>query len=152
LARRVVAERLSGDWGARPAELGGASVGEALLAPHRSYLELLWPLLEERRIQAMAHITGGGFPGNVNRILGGRADAWVDRGAWQPPGLFRLLVERGAVPRDEAYRVFNMGIGMVLVVAPGDADRVCALLRARGETAPVIGEVRAGSGRVHYIS
>ena len=123
LARRILFEELGLDLDARPDLLEGATVGEALLAVHRSYLEPLWPLVEARKLVAMAHITGGGLPGNLNRVLGG-CDAVIDVNAWQPPGLFRLLVEGGNLERKEAYRAFNMGIGMVLVVDEEEADFV----------------------------
>ena len=94
LARHILFEREGFELDDRPSELDGRTVGEALLAVHRSYLNVVWPLVEGRRLQAMAHITGGGLPGNVNRILG-ECDAVIDRQSWPRPGLFQLLVERG---------------------------------------------------------
>jgi phosphoribosylformylglycinamidine cyclo-ligase len=147
LARKVLFERLALGLGDRPSELGGKTVQEALLAVHRSYLEVLWPLIEARKLAGMAHITGGGIPGNVNRVLGA-CDAHVDRRQWTPPGLFQLIVRGGEIERDEAYRALNMGIGMVLLVEPELADEVERDLARRGERAVRIGHTTAGRGRV----
>jgi phosphoribosylformylglycinamidine cyclo-ligase len=140
LARKILFDELSLSLSDRPDGLEGRSVGEALLAVHRSYLRLLWPLLERDRIAAMAHITGGGLVDNLPRVLNG-CDAWIDRTTWEPPALFRFLCERGGVGPDEAYQVFNMGIGMVLVVDPGAAAEVEAHLRAAGEEVFRIGRL-----------
>jgi phosphoribosylformylglycinamidine cyclo-ligase len=152
LARRVFFDVLEHDIEDRPEELRGASVGEALLAPHRSYLAPLWPLLERGKIAAMAHITGGGMQGNVPRVLKGKSpcDAVVDRASWPVPPLFQLLLHAGGVDREDAYRAFNMGIGMVLMVEPSDVDEVRADLRARGEESWVIGALEAGRGAVRW--
>ncbi len=148
LARKILFERLELDLADRPEKLAGASVQEALLAEHRSYLDALWPLVESRRIAAMAHITGGGIPGNLNRVLGSSCDAVVDTSAWTVPGLFQLLVEGGELARAEAFKAFNMGIGMILVVEAEEADDVLADLASRGEAAVRLGETREGTGRV----
>ena len=147
LARRVLFDRLGLDLSARPSELGGRSVQEALLAIHRPYLEPLWPLIEAKKLAAMAHITGGGLPGNVNRVLGA-CDAVIDRDAWTPPALFRLMVTAGQLDKDEAYRVLNMGIGMVLLVEPELVGEVEQHLVAKGERTYRIGRTIAGSGQV----
>jgi phosphoribosylformylglycinamidine cyclo-ligase len=149
LARRILFERMQLGLSDRPRELGGRSVQEALLAIHRPYLEPLWPLIEARKLAAMAHITGGGLPGNVNRVLG-TCDAVIDREAWTPPGLFQLLVRGGGLDHEEAYRAFNMGIGMVLVVEASLADGVAQDLARHGETSFRIGHTVAGSGRVRW--
>ncbi len=112
LARKIAFEALGHELGDRPAALAGRSVGEALLAQHRSYLKLLWPLLEERRINAMAHITGGGLVDNLPRVLNG-CDALIERDSWPLPPVFRWLCEGGNVDSEERYQVFNMGVGMV---------------------------------------
>ncbi len=140
LARKVLFERQGHELGDRPSELGGASVQEALLAPHRSYLELLWPLLEEGRIAAMSHITGGGLVDNLPRILGGRR-AVIDLDSWEVPPLFKYLVEAGRIDRDEAYQVFNMGLGMVLLVDEAEVAAVTSALEAKGEAVHQIGYV-----------
>jgi phosphoribosylformylglycinamidine cyclo-ligase len=144
LARKTFGLRPA-DLRRRNADLGG-SVGDALLAVHRSYAGLLLPLLPRRWVKAMAHITGGGFHDNLPRVLPRDCRAVIDPGSWEVPPLFRLLCSEAGVGRDEAYRVFNMGIGMVLVVAPGDLDALRRALRRRGEDAPVVGEIRRGRG------
>ena len=149
LARKIVFDALGLGLDDRPEGLGGATVGEALLAEHRSYYRLLWPLLEQGRIAAMAHITGGGLVDNLPRVLNG-CDALIDRGAWNVPPLMRFLCTAGRVDRDESYQAFNMGIGMVLLVAPGDFDAVTGHLRANGERALAIGRVESGDGRVRW--
>lgn len=145
LARKVLFERLGLTVHDAPEALGGATVGEALLAPHRSYLELLWPLLEADRLPALAHITGGGLVDNVPRVLGG-CDARIDLGSWEVPPLFRMIVEAARIDRDEAYQALNMGIGMVLFVEPEDLPAVEAHLAAAGEDAIRIGETVPAEG------
>lgn len=140
LARKILFERQGHELSDRPAELGGASVQEALLAPHRSYLSAVWPLLERDEVAAMSHITGGGLLDNLPRVLGGRR-AVLDRESWSVPPLFRYLVEAGRVPRDEAHQAFNMGVGLVLVVEADRSEVVLDDLRARGEQPWVIGAV-----------
>jgi phosphoribosylformylglycinamidine cyclo-ligase len=154
LARKILFDELHLSLSDRPRELEGKSVGEALLAVHRSYLQLLWPLLEKNRIAAMAHITGGGLVDNVPRVLGA-CDALIDRASWSPPALFRFLCERGGVAPDEAYQVFNMGIGMVLFVDPAALKEVEAHLRAQGEEVLCIGSLvtaRGAEGEVRWSS
>jgi phosphoribosylformylglycinamidine cyclo-ligase len=145
LARKVLFEKMGLRVDARLPELD-ATVGEALLAPHRAYLAALEPLIERRKIHALAHITGGGFPGNIPRVLPKGLGARISRAAWTVPPLFRLIQKGGAVSDDEMFRTFNMGIGMVVVVAPGDLHDVEHSLERRGETSFVIGSVVAGSG------
>jgi len=149
LARKIVFDALGMQLGERPAALEGRSVGEALLAEHRSYLKLLWPLLEERRIAGLAHITGGGLVDNLPRVLNG-TDAWIERGSWPVPAVFRWLCEAGNVDAEERYQVFNMGVGMVLILDPAQLEPVRASLTARGEPSWVIGRTEAGSGVVRW--
>ena len=145
LARKVLFERLGLTVHDRPEALGGATVGEALLAPHRSYLELLWPLLEEDKLPGLAHITGGGLVDNVPRILGG-CDAVIDLSTWEPPALFKMIVDAARIDRDEAYQALNMGIGMVLFVEPDDLEAVEAHLAAAGEASVRIGTTVEAAG------
>ena len=126
----------------------GTTVGRALLAPHRGYLAALEPLLERGKIRALVHITGGGFPGNVPRVLPAGLGARIRTSAWRVPPLFRLIQSAGKVPDEEMYRTFNMGVGMVVVVAPGDLHEVEHSLERRGETSFVIGHVERGAGVV----
>ncbi len=123
----------------RPPELG-VTLGEALLEPHRCYYPLLEPALPA--IKGMAHITGGGLPENVPRILPAGLGARFDTSAWQVPPIFTLIREAGRVEADEMYRVFNMGVGMVLACSPERADEVLQLVP---EAIPA-GVVVAGEG------
>ena len=146
LARKIVAERLK--LGVNDAFPGlTASVAEVLLAVHRSYLRSLGPVLD--RVHAMAHITGGGLPGNVNRALSKDLDAFIDAGTWEVPLTFSVLQDAGNVALDEMYRVFNMGVGMVVIADRADADAIIGSARVAGTVAWTLGEVRAGRGEVH---
>jgi len=152
LARKVMFERLGLDVGDRPDELGGVSVAEALLAPHRCYLKPLWPLIEAKQVTALGHITGGGLVDNLPRVLGGH-DAVIDKSAWEVPALFRMLCDAGSVPADDSYQAFNMGIGIVLAVDASQVGSVTEHLRAEGEPVFNLGQVvpAAGdSGQVHW--
>jgi phosphoribosylformylglycinamidine cyclo-ligase len=126
LARKVFdIDANPGQLERRFAELDG-TLGDALLTPHRPYHRLLAPHLS--RIKGLAHITGGGFAGNISRILPAGVAAHVERSSWPVPPLFRLIQATGNVSRDEMYRVFNMGIGMVLVVSPDEAAQLAQAL------------------------
>lgn len=122
------------------------SVGEVLLAVHRSYLEALRPVLGQ--VSAMAHITGGGIPGNLNRALPPAVDAVVETSSWTVPNLFEQLGRAGAVARDEMFRAFNMGVGMVVIADAPGADAVLAVCAARRLRAWRLGRTTAGTGRV----
>ncbi|MEO7367349.1 MAG: phosphoribosylformylglycinamidine cyclo-ligase [Gemmatimonadaceae bacterium] len=122
------------------------TVGDALLSVHRSYLNVLKPSLP--KIHAMAHITGGGLPGNLDRSLPDNLDAVVNSSTWEIPQLFAALEDAGGVSRDEMYRVFNMGVGMVVIAARDDVDEIIGNARVAGVTAWVMGEIRIGSGNV----
>jgi len=142
LARKILFDELGLGLDARPAELSGRSVQEALLAVHRSYLKPVWGLLERDQVAALAHITGGGLVDNVPRVLNG-TDAWIDRRSWPVPPLFRFLCERGRVAPAEAYQVFNMGLGLVLIVEREHEPAVRAHLEAQGERVHTIGRTEA---------
>ncbi len=146
LARRILFDRggLSVD-SPFPGE-EGATVGEVLLRVHRSYLASLWPEVESGTLRALAHITGGGIPGNLPRSLPKGVGARIDTGSWEPSVTFRALQKLGEVEGPEMFRVFNMGVGMVAVVSPAEADRVLARLHAAGEEAWVLGDVVPGEG------
>ncbi len=145
LARKVLFDALGHRVDTHLPELG-TTVGQALLAPHRSYLAALEPLIERGKVRALAHITGGGFPGNIPRVLPEGLGARVQLGSWQVPPLFRLIQRGGGVSDAEMFRTFNMGIGMVVVVAPSDLHDVEHSLERRGETSFVLGGVVRGSG------
>jgi phosphoribosylformylglycinamidine cyclo-ligase len=149
LARRIVAERLRlGPHDRFPGEDG--SVADVLLRVHQSYLAALTPVLDgaDDHVHAMAHITGGGIPGNLNRALPDSVDAVVETSTWEVPNAFRGLERAGAVPRDEMFRAFNMGVGMIVVTSTVGADAVVANAAAAGVNAWRLGRVQPGSGRV----
>jgi phosphoribosylformylglycinamidine cyclo-ligase len=150
LARRVLFDACGYTVDSDVPQLGG-TVGDALLAPHRSYLRLVLPLVDEQLVKGMAHITGGGITENLPRVLPEGCAAMVDRRVWTPPPIFRLVQERGAIAADEMFRAFNMGIGLILVCGPAHVDRALALLGAAGEpSAAIVGHVIAGNRVVHY--
>ena len=153
LARSIVFDRLRLAVHDRVPELG-QTVAETLLAPHRSYLPLVRPLLDSRAIKGMAHITGGGITDNLPRVLPQGTDAVVRLGSWSVLPVFEWLQQGGGVPQEDMLRTFNMGVGLILVVARAEADRVIASLATAGEPdARVIGEiVRSASSdpRVRY--
>src|SRR5512133_1754792 len=145
LARKVLVERFALDT--RPEALGGKTVGDVLLEPTRIYAKDVLALLEQVPVKAFAHITGGGLPGNVPRTLPDGTRAVVDERRWPRPAVFDLIEREGGVPRDEMYRTFNMGLGLVAVVAPGDEATTHAALRARGLDAWTVGQIeRGGAG------
>jgi phosphoribosylformylglycinamidine cyclo-ligase len=143
LARRIVFDVLALDVESEIPELG-ASVGDVLLAVHRSYHAAVAPVM--KRVHALAHITGGGLPGNLSRALPDGCGAVVQSDAWTVPPLFTFLQDAGGVEREEMFRVFNMGVGLVAVV-PSDA--VAEAQGAAGDAGVptwVVGEVVEGEG------
>jgi phosphoribosylformylglycinamidine cyclo-ligase len=150
LARRIVFE-LAALEPSSPFPGSELSIGEALLVPHRSYLNAIRPLLPSGAVKGMAHITGGGITDNLPRVLPSGTHARIDRGAWQVPRLFTWLQQAGSVPDDDMLRTFNMGIGLILAVSAEDADWVLKDLRAAGESeAAVIGGIAEGGSGVRY--
>ena len=142
---RHILDRARLDFDDEPAELG-RSLGTELMTPTRIYARDCLAIAQACEVRAFAHITGGGVTANLARVLPPHADARLDRGSWNPPPVFGLLAGRGGVRRDEMERVFNMGIGMIAVVAPADADAVISLLGHRGVTAWPLGEIVSGTG------
>jgi len=130
------------------AEILGRPLGQALVEPHRSYLPHVRAIRHAIIIKGLVHITGGGFVDNIPRILPGNTCAVVRRDAWTVPPLFQLIARVGQVDHDEMYHVFNMGIGMVVIVAPGDVDEALA---AAGDGACVIGEIVARQGDAQVV-
>ncbi|MEO6211246.1 MAG: phosphoribosylformylglycinamidine cyclo-ligase [Gemmatimonadaceae bacterium] len=147
LARRIVSERMKlAPHDTFPGLTG--TVAEVLLRVHRSYLAALRPVLGT--VHAMAHITGGGLPGNLNRALPGDVDAVVNTKSWTIPAEFLALEEAGGVARDEMLRAFNMGVGMVVLADATAADSVIAHAAAAEVPAWVLGETRRGTGAVIF--
>ncbi len=147
LARKIVFEKMGlGLLDPFPGE-GGATVADALLRIHRSYLPALRPV--KGAIHAMAHITGGGIPGNLNRALPPTTDAEIDTATWEIPNLFSALAHGGGVARDEMFRAFNMGVGMIVLCAPESAAAVIASAESAGVAAWTCGRIVRGTGAVH---
>ena len=147
LARRIVFERMRlSPTDPFPGDPEGRTAADVLLAVHRSYLAALRPVLY--RIHAMAHVTGGGLPGNLNRALPETLDAVVDTASWTIPQLFLALERGGGVARDEMFRAFNMGVGMVVITDRESADAVMVSARDAGVDAWTLGRVTRGSGSV----
>ncbi len=145
LARKIISERLKLRMGdAFPG--GGGTVADVLLAEHRSYLTALKPVLD--RVHAMAHITGGGLPENLDRALPPSLDAVIDVASWDIPNVFRVLQGAGSVEPAEMYRTFNMGVGMVVICAPSDEKSVLSAAAEAGLAGWKIGSLKPGSGAV----
>lgn len=147
LARRLVevADRFLDD----PAWEGATTtLADELLAPSVIYAPAVVAALAAHEVHAVAHVTGGGLPGNLPRVLGDGVDAVLDATSWEVPRIFRELQAMGDVDDDEMARVFNLGIGMVLAVPAAEADGVVATLAANERPARVVGDLVAGSGRV----
>jgi phosphoribosylformylglycinamidine cyclo-ligase len=122
------------------------------LATHRSYLPVVKPLIDRGLVKGLAHITGGGITENLPRILPDGCVAEIDRQAWTVPTIFGLLQQHGAIAEAEMFRAFNMGVGMIVVCAARDAERVMNGLSRAGEPPAVrIGVVVAGTTGVRYI-
>lgn len=126
----------------------GCTLGEELMKPTRIYVRSVLPLCRQGKIKAMAHITGGGLPENVPRIMPGGVSAVFKKDAWPVPAIFGLIAAKASIEEKEMYRTFNMGVGMVIFAAPSDVQDVLDHLHQAGETAWSIGEVVEGDGGV----
>ncbi len=122
-------------------ELGDTTLGQALLAPTRIYVQPILHLMKSVRIKALSHITGGGLLENLPRVLPASSRARIETDSWEWPAVFHWLQSKGNVAREEMYRTFNCGVGMVLCVAEEDADRAIDILSGAGETAWRIGRI-----------
>ena len=145
LARRVLLRAGDEALASRPSGLG-ASLGEELLRPTLIYAPAVLKLLAEVPVKGLSHVTGGGIPENLGRILPADVGAEVDAEAWPHPAIFGLIASQGPVEEAEMYRTFNMGIGMIVVVAPGDVPAAVALLEREGHQAFEIGRIVPGGG------
>jgi phosphoribosylformylglycinamidine cyclo-ligase len=154
LARKIFFEKMKLRPKSRLTGLEG-SVGAELLKVHVSYGPLIRALLGKfngrRNIKALAHITGGGFIDNIPRVLPKGCDAVIRKGTWDVLPVFELLARHGGVPEKELYQVFNMGIGMTVIVAAGVAEAALRFTKARGQAAWIIGEIARGAGRTRMI-
>ena len=144
LARKVLFERGKLSLAAKQKRLGGRSLADALLTPHRCYAQVMLPLRQRVDVLAMAHLTGGGFTENIPRVLPQGCRAVIRKDAWTVPALFQWIVELGQVPADDAFRTLNMGIGLVFMVRPGQAEKALAALKQAGSPAKLLGWVEKG--------
>ncbi|MEA3080009.1 MAG: phosphoribosylformylglycinamidine cyclo-ligase [Sphingomonadales bacterium] len=143
LVRRIIEQE---GWNLQQSfpDLGSRSLAAVLLEPTRIYVRSLLPLVQERRIKGLAHITGGGLIENIPRVMPVNCHAMIDVGLWDLPPVFGLLQQGGRIAPEEMTRTFNCGIGMAVVVAPEEAARVNAALEAAGETVFEIGRIEQG--------
>ena len=135
-------------------ELDGAEIGEVLLEPTRIYVKPIVKLLSlykvKKVVRAMAHITGGGLIGNIPRVLPNTCNAVIKKSSWPVPPVFSFLQNTGPIEEDEMFRVFNMGIGFVLIVAPDFADSITKKLKRYGEKVFKIGTITAGTKKIVF--
>lgn len=153
LARRVLFEQAKLTVTSRFAELDG-SIGEVLLTPTRIYAKQILALIEEFPIKGIAHITGGGITENLPRVFPKGVRARITRRAWSVPSIFDVMSRLGRIEREEMYRVFNMGIGLILVVPPHAVSDVLARAAALGDRGWQIGEIVSSTGEepeVEYV-
>jgi phosphoribosylformylglycinamidine cyclo-ligase len=152
LVRRICFEKLGLKMTDTVAELGGAVLGDVLLEPTRIYVQPIVKLLGQYKVKqvvhAMAHITGGGLVGNIPRVLPSNCDAAINKDSWPRPEVFDFLQQAGPIQEKEMYRVFNMGIGFVLIVAEDFANSIARKLTKYGESVYRIGRITSGTGKV----
>ncbi len=147
LARRVCFDRLKLSVDSQVTELG-TTLGQALLAVHRSYFHALKPVLSV--VHGMAHITGGGIAGNLVRVLPSTVEAVIDSRSWVWPPVFRFLMGAGGISEAEMREVFNIGVGLLVAVPPGEVDRVRQAARTVGIETWIAGDIRAGQRGVRF--
>ncbi len=151
LARKIMFETARRSLDDPAWEGAAVTVGQALLEPSVIYTPGVLAAARAFDVRAVAHITGGGLPGNLNRVLPKTANAAVDTTSWGVPPIFTELQRLGGVATDEMFRTFNMGVGMTLVVPPADVDAICDLLLEHGHPAARIGEIVPGTGIVELL-
>jgi phosphoribosylformylglycinamidine cyclo-ligase len=151
LARRVLLDVAGRRLDAPAWEGADTTLADELLRPSVIYAPAIGALQRKVDLHAVAHITGGGIPGNLNRVLPHDADAVVHRGTWEVPRIFTEIQRLGDIADDEMAKVFNLGVGMVVVVREGDRFKALDTLRAAGSAAVDLGEIVPGKGAVHLI-
>ena len=127
-------------------EFGGRSLGEVLLTPTRIYVKQVLEVIRSCDVHGISHITGGGFDENIPRVLRDGQGIEINEGSWEIPPVFRMLEKWGGVPHREMFNIFNMGIGMVIVLDESEAQKAISILESHGEKASVIGKVTAVPG------
>lgn len=150
LARHVIFDKCGYSW---QDKVPGTdqSFGDALLAVHKSFLKPVSKMLEKGvKISGMAHITGGGFPDNIPRVLPKTCNAEIDRSSWEVPTIFKFIQNQGKVEDEEMYRVFNMGIGYVIILPKREVEKATNILKAMHQRFCIIGTIRKGTGVVTY--
>jgi phosphoribosylformylglycinamidine cyclo-ligase len=154
-SKRLRLDKVYPELNGDSADDAARTLGDVLLTPTRIYAKPIVRLLRQykvkRIVSGMAHITGGGLPGNVNRALPEKLNARIKRNAWTIPPIFEFLRKHGDIDSDEMDRVFNMGIGYVLIVRPTFAESVVRQLNRAGERAEIIGEITKGKGKVDLV-
>jgi phosphoribosylformylglycinamidine cyclo-ligase len=132
--------------------LGGQTLGEALLTPTKIYVKAMKEIKAGGvTVKACSHITGGGFYENIPRMLPEGIRAFVNKGSYEVPPIFKMLQQEGSIEEQMMYNTYNMGIGMMIAVAPEDVDKTLSLIKAAGETGYVVGEVKAGDKGVTLL-
>ena len=150
LTRKVLLEQEGMKLDENIPELG-RTLGDELLAPHRCYWSALQPLLAKRWLKGLVHVTGGGLTDNLPRILPEGCRAEIRLGSWPVLPIFQLIAQRGRVPQEDMLRTFNLGLGLLLVVAPRDMARVTTALKKKRENVWVVGRIARGRPRVVYV-
>lgn len=151
LVRKVLVEGNEENLARVYDELGGRTLGDALLEPTRIYVKSIQALLKsDVNVKAMAHITGGGISENLNRALHAGVDACIEKGSWPAVPIVEMACEAAHLSEEERYKTFNMGIGFMVMVPASEAERTIALLNEQGEAAYRIGEIIEGTGEVVY--
>lgn len=145
LVRKIVADSGKNLQESIP-EFGGRKLGDVLLTPTRIYVKQVLDVIRQCDVHGVAHITGGGFDENIPRILRPGQGIEIDEGSWEILPVFKMLEKWGGVPHREMFNIFNMGIGMVLAVAPAEAQKVISILESHGEKASVIGRITDKEG------
>ena len=145
---RKVFDIETADLDAKPEELGGKTIGEALLTPTRISVKPVLALLEAADVKGISHITGGGFYENIPRAIPDGLCAKVDRASVKIPAIFSLLQERGSIPERDMFNTYNMGVGMSVVVAKADAEKALEVLHKNGEDAYIIGSIINGEDKI----
>ncbi len=155
LVREIIREKklsLAGDYKFKSEDLSGKNLGEILMEPTKLYFKLSKNFKDKNiKINGMAHITGGGFYENINRVIPGSLNAQIRQGSWEIPEIFKFLQVKGNMANDEMFRVFNMGIGMVYIISPEYVEMATRIAQESGDTAFKIGRIVKGSGKVMII-
>lgn len=141
LVRKIIFEQLKLDVNDRVEELGAGTVGEVLLTPTKIYARTVSNILKQFKVNGIVHITGGGFPDNIPRIMPQSCNVVIDRNAWELPAVFRFLQYNGGISEEDMWRTFNCGVGMVLIVPNSQAQDIIFQVEALGENAFIMGRV-----------